>query len=40
MQTQEQALRSLIKKNLVSREEAMNKAIRPEEFKKILSMSI
>jgi twitching motility protein PilT len=40
MQTQEQALRSLIKKNLISREEAMAKAVRPEEFKKMLSMGV
>lgn len=39
MQTQEQALRALVKKNLVSKDEAMAKAVRQEEFKKIMSMS-
>lgn len=38
MQTQEQALRSLVKKNLITKEEAMAKAVRQEEFKKIMAM--
>jgi twitching motility protein PilT len=40
MQTQEQALRGLIKKNLITKDEALAKSVRPEEFKKILAMSI
>ncbi len=39
MKTQEQALRALVKKNLVTKEEAMSKAVRQEEFKKIMAMS-
>jgi len=38
MQTQEMALRFLVKKNLVSMEEAVRKAVRPEEFKKIMAL--
>lgn len=38
MQTQEMALRFLVKKNLVTMEEAIRKAVRPEEFKKIMSL--
>ncbi len=38
MQTQEQALRFLVRKNLVSMEEAVRKAVRPEEFKKVMSL--
>lgn len=38
MQTQEQALRSLVKKDLITLEEANSKAIRVEEFKKIMSL--
>lgn len=38
MVTQEQALRQMIKKNLVSKDEAMSKAVRQEEFKKVISM--
>jgi len=38
MQTQEMALRFLVKKNLVTMEEAVRKAVRPEEFKKIMSL--
>jgi twitching motility protein PilT len=38
MQTQEQALRTLVKKNLVTQEEAYEKAVRPEEFRKIMAL--
>jgi len=38
MQTQEQAFRYLVKRGLVSQEEAYSKAARPEEFKKIMSL--
>lgn len=38
MQTQEQALRTLVRKNLVAQEEADAKAVRPEEFKKMMSL--
>lgn len=38
MQTQEQALRFLVKKNLVTQQEAQSKAVRPEEFRKIISL--
>lgn len=39
MSTQEQALRALLKKNLITKDEAISKAVRQEEFKKVLSMS-
>lgn len=39
MITQEQALRALIKKNLITKEEAVSKAVRMEEFKKMLAMA-
>lgn len=38
MQTQEQALRALVKKNVVTQEEALSKSVRPEEFKKSLAV--
>ncbi len=38
MQTQEMALRFLVKKNLVTMEEAVRKAVRVEEFKKIMAL--
>ena len=38
MQTQEMALRFLVRKNLVTMEEAVRKAVRPEEFKKVMSL--
>jgi len=38
MQTQEQALRSLVKKNIITTEEALSVAVRPEEFKKLMSL--
>lgn len=38
MQSQEQALRFLVKKNVVTMEEASSKAVRPEEFKKLMSL--
>lgn len=38
MQTQEQALRSLVKKSLVTQEEAYAKASRPEDFKKMMAI--
>ncbi|MBQ7568899.1 Flp pilus assembly complex ATPase component TadA [bacterium] len=38
MQTQEMALRFLVKKNLITMEEATQHAARPEEFRKIMSM--
>ena len=38
MQTQEMALRFLVRKNLVTMEEAMQHTGRPEEFRKIMSM--
>ncbi len=38
MITQEQAFRQLVKKNLVSKDEAMSKAVRQEEFKKVISL--
>lgn len=38
MQTQEIALRYLVKKNLVTMQEATRKAMRPEEFKKIMAL--
>ncbi|MCL5036653.1 MAG: Flp pilus assembly complex ATPase component TadA [Chloroflexi bacterium] len=38
MQSQEQALRYLVKKNIVTQEEATSKAVRPEEFKKLMSL--
>ena len=38
MSTQEQSLRNLVKKNLVTEQEAFRRAIRPEEFKKVLSL--
>jgi len=38
MQTQEQALRALVKKNIVTQEEAYSHAVRPEEFKKLMSL--
>ncbi|NDD28276.1 MAG: hypothetical protein EB084_08440 [Proteobacteria bacterium] len=37
MQTQEQALRVLVKKNAISQEEALSKSFRPDEFRKMLS---
>ncbi|MFH0801766.1 MAG: ATPase, T2SS/T4P/T4SS family [bacterium] len=38
MISQEQALRGMVKKNLVTQDEAISKAARPEEFKKMLSL--
>ena len=38
MMTQEQSLRSLVKKNVVTEQEAFRRAIRPEEFRKVLSL--
>jgi twitching motility protein PilT len=38
MVSQEQALRGMLKKNLITKEEAMSKSVRPEEFKKVLSL--
>jgi twitching motility protein PilT len=38
MSTQEQALRTLVKKNLITQEEAYEKAVRPEEFRKIMAL--
>jgi len=38
MQTQEQALRALVKKNIITAQEAESKAIRPEEFKKLMAL--
>jgi twitching motility protein PilT len=38
MQTQEQALRALVRKNVVTQDEAYSKAIRPEEFKKLMAL--
>ena len=38
MQTQEMALRFLVKKNLITMEEALRCTARPEEFRKIMSM--
>lgn len=38
MQTQEQALRALVRKNVVTQEEAMTKAVRPDEFKKMMAL--
>ncbi len=38
MQTQEQALRSLVKKNIITQDEAYNNAVRPEEFRKIMAL--
>ncbi len=39
MMTQEQSLRALLKKNLITKEEAMDKVVREEEFRKMLRMS-
>lgn len=38
MQTQEQALRGLLKKNLISKDEAISKSVRQEEFRKVLQL--
>lgn len=38
MQSQEQALRYLVKKNIVTMTEATSKSVRPEEFKKLMSL--
>lgn len=38
MTTQELSLRNLVKKNLVTEQEALKRAIRPEDFKKILAL--
>jgi len=38
MQTQEQALRVLVKKNIINQEEAEAKAVRQEEFKKLMAL--
>lgn len=38
MMTQEQSLRTLVKKNIVTEQEAFRRAIRPEEFRKVLSL--
>jgi twitching motility protein PilT len=38
MISQEQAFRSLVKKNLVTQDEAYAKAIRPEEFRKVMAL--
>lgn len=38
MTTQEQSLRNMVKKNLVTKEEAMKKAVRSEEFRKVMSL--
>lgn len=38
MQTQEQALRALVKKNVITAEEAESKAVRLEEFKKLMAL--
>jgi twitching motility protein PilT len=38
MQTQEQALRGLVKKNIITQDEAYSNAVRPEEFRKIMAL--
>lgn len=38
MSTQEQALRALVKKNIVTQDEAYAKSARPEDFKKLMSL--
>ncbi len=38
MQTQEMAMRFLVKKNLITMEEALRHSTRPEEFRKIMNM--
>jgi twitching motility protein PilT len=38
MQTQEQALRALVKRNIVTLDEANSKAVRPEDFKKMMAL--
>lgn len=38
MQTQEQALRALVKKNIITAQEAESKSVRPEEFKKLMAL--
>ncbi|MCD4783837.1 MAG: Flp pilus assembly complex ATPase component TadA [Candidatus Eremiobacteraeota bacterium] len=38
MSTQEQGLRQMVKKNLITKEEAMSHAVRPEEFKKVMML--
>lgn len=38
MQSQEVALKTMVKKNLVTQEEAVAKAVRPEELKRLLAM--
>lgn len=40
MITQEQSLRGLVKRNLITQEEAYSKATRPEEFKKVMMIPI
>lgn len=38
MQTQEQSLRAMLKKNVITSEEAYSKAVRPEELKKLMAL--
>ena len=38
MISQEMALRALLKKNLITQEEALRKSIRPEELKKVMAL--
>jgi len=38
MNTQEQALRQFVKKNIITQDEAYSKAVRPEDFKKLMSL--
>jgi len=38
MQTQEYGLKTLVKKGLITENEAYMKAARPEEFKKVMSL--
>lgn len=38
MSTQELALRALVKKNVITENEAFRRAVRPEDFKKVLSL--
>lgn len=38
MTTQEHSLRNLVKKNLITEQEAYKRAVRPEDFKKILAL--
>ena len=38
MNSQEQVLRALIKKNIITPEEALSNAVRPEELKKLMAV--